>query len=187
VSEAAIRIGVLGLGSVFYGPYMGMIERLAANGRARVTACSLDADKNFSVLERKHVSGSQVSEKLPVQNRYPPIGNEPHEDLAQLTQITSFPLSQSQTTLHGAICEAFQLTNIDADFSLQIPHADAGKGIPRSETAAGAISLSVGNMFLIVHARSFSIGRRLRASIRLISQSPALSVGNEREPSDSVA
>jgi predicted dehydrogenase len=38
VSEAAIRIGVLGLGSVFYGPYMGMIERLAATGRARVTA-----------------------------------------------------------------------------------------------------------------------------------------------------
>jgi predicted dehydrogenase len=38
VSEAAIRIGVLGLGSVFYGPYMGMIERLAAAGRARVTA-----------------------------------------------------------------------------------------------------------------------------------------------------
>ena len=27
-----------GLGSVFYGPYMGMIERLAAIGRARVTA-----------------------------------------------------------------------------------------------------------------------------------------------------
>jgi predicted dehydrogenase len=38
VSEGAIRIGVLGLGSVFYGPYMGMIERLAATGRARVTA-----------------------------------------------------------------------------------------------------------------------------------------------------
>ena len=38
MSEGAIRIGVLGLGSVFYGPYMGMIERLAAAGRARVTA-----------------------------------------------------------------------------------------------------------------------------------------------------
>jgi predicted dehydrogenase len=38
VSEAAIRIGVLGLGSVFYGPYMGMIERLASAGRVRVTA-----------------------------------------------------------------------------------------------------------------------------------------------------
>ena len=38
VSEATIRIGVLGLGSVFYGPYMAMIERLAAAGRARVTA-----------------------------------------------------------------------------------------------------------------------------------------------------
>jgi hypothetical protein len=93
-----------------------------------------------------------------VQNRHPPIGNEPHEDLAQLTQITSFPLSQSQTTLHGAICEGFQLTNIDADFSLQIPHADAGKGIPGSETAIGAISVSAGNMFLIVHAQILLIG-----------------------------
>jgi predicted dehydrogenase len=38
VGDSAIRIGVLGLGSVFYGPYMGMLERLAASGRARVTA-----------------------------------------------------------------------------------------------------------------------------------------------------
>jgi predicted dehydrogenase len=38
VGETAVRIGVLGLGSVFYGPYMAMIERLAAAGRARVTA-----------------------------------------------------------------------------------------------------------------------------------------------------
>jgi predicted dehydrogenase len=46
VNEAVIRIGVLGLGSVFYGPYMGMIERLAAEGRARVTAVyDLDEDK----------------------------------------------------------------------------------------------------------------------------------------------
>jgi predicted dehydrogenase len=38
VSDGAIRIGVLGLGSVFYGPYMAMIERLAVAGRAHVTA-----------------------------------------------------------------------------------------------------------------------------------------------------
>src|SRR6266568_6958877 len=87
---------------------------------ARVTARGLDTDKNFAVLKREHVSRPRFFEKLPVQKSHPPIGNEPHEDLAQLTQITSFPLSQSQTTLHGAICEGFQLTNIDADFSLQI-------------------------------------------------------------------
>jgi predicted dehydrogenase len=38
VSDGAIRIGVLGLGSVFYGPYMAIVERLASAGRARVTA-----------------------------------------------------------------------------------------------------------------------------------------------------
>ncbi len=38
VSDGAIRIGVLGLGSVFYGPYMAIVERLASAGRAHVTA-----------------------------------------------------------------------------------------------------------------------------------------------------
>src|SRR5215471_5353065 len=92
---------------------------------ARVTACGLDTDKNFAVLKRKHVSGSHLSEKLPVQNRHPPIGNEPHKDLAQLTQVTSFSLSQLQATLHGSLCKCFKVTNIDADFSLKIPHTDA--------------------------------------------------------------
>src|SRR5882762_1840131 len=120
---------------------------------ARVTACSVDTDKNFAVLEGKHISGSRFSKKLPMQKSHPPIGNEPHEDLARLPQITSFPLSQLQATLHGAHCKGFQFTNIDADFSLQISHADAGKGISHSETPADAISVSTGNMFLIVHAQ----------------------------------
>jgi hypothetical protein len=47
VSEAVIRIGVLELGSMFNGPYMGMIERLAAGGRARLTAvCDVDDHKS---------------------------------------------------------------------------------------------------------------------------------------------
>jgi hypothetical protein len=33
VGEAAIRIGVLGLGSVFHGPYTGRIERFATAAR----------------------------------------------------------------------------------------------------------------------------------------------------------
>jgi hypothetical protein len=115
-------------------------------------------------LERKHVSGARLSEKLPVQNRHPPIGNEPYKDLAQLTQITSFSFSQLQGALYGPRCKGFKLTNIDADFSLQIPHADAGKGIPHSETPAGAIGVSPGNMFLIVHAQILNT-RRLRARL----------------------
>jgi len=98
---------------------------------ARMPACCLDTDKNFAVLERKHVSRSQLSEKLPVQKSHSSIGNEPHEDLAQPTQIISFPFSQLQGALHSSRCKGFELTNIDADFSLQIPHADAGKGIFR--------------------------------------------------------
>src|SRR3954453_20700610 len=38
MGDGAIRIGVLGLGSVFYGPYMAILERLASAGRTRVTA-----------------------------------------------------------------------------------------------------------------------------------------------------
>jgi len=143
---------------------------------ACVTACCLDTDKNLAVLERKHVSGSQLSEKLPVQNRHPSIGNEPYEDVAQLAQITSFPFSEFQGALHSHRCKGFKLTKIDADFSLDIPYADAGKGTPHLETPVGAISVSAGHMFLIVHARILN-GWRLRASIRLISRMLALFVG----------
>ena len=153
---------------------------------ARVTARGLDTDKNFAVLKREHVSRRRFSEKLPVQKSHPPIGNEPHEDLAQLTQITSFSLSQLQATLRRPCRKCFQLANIDRDFSLKIPHADAGKGTSHLEAPVGAISVSAESMFLIVHAQILN-GRRLRASIRLISRRPALSVGTEREPSDSVA
>jgi len=95
---------------------------------------------------------------LPVQKSHPPVGNEPYENLAQLTQITSFPISQLQAMLHGSRCKGFKLTNIDADFSSEIPHADAGKGTLNLETPVGAISVSAASMFLIVHAQILTAG-----------------------------
>ena len=118
-----------------------------------VIACGLDADKDFAVLKREHVRRPRFSEKFPVQKRHPPIGDEPNEDLGQVAQVASFPLSQLQAALHGACCECLKLTNIDADFSLQIPYADAEKGTLDWETPVRAISFSAANMFLIVHAQ----------------------------------
>src|SRR6266446_9792681 len=88
---------------------------------AGVAARGLDTDKNFAVLEREHVSGPRFSEKLPMQKRHPPIGNQPDEDLTQLAQVSSFPLSQLQATLHGRCCKCFKLANIHRNFSLNIP------------------------------------------------------------------
>ena len=95
--------------------------------RPCVAARRLDTDKNFAVLKREHVSGPRFSEKLAMQSRYAPIGNEPDKNFAQLAQISSFSLSQSQATLHGCCGKLFKLANIDWDFSLKVPHPDAGK------------------------------------------------------------
>ena len=92
---------------------------------ARVPARGFDTDENLSVLEGEHVCRPRFSEKLPMQKRHPPIGNQPDEDLVQHTQISSFLLSQRQATLHGRDCKIFKLANVDCDFSLQIPHANS--------------------------------------------------------------
>src|SRR5437879_1813101 len=93
--------------------------------RAGVAARGLDTDKNFAVLKCQHVSGPRFSEKLPMQKRHLPIGNQPDEDLARLAQVASFPLSQLQATLHRRCCKIFKLANIRRNFSLKIPYADS--------------------------------------------------------------
>ena len=55
--------------------------------------CCLDADKNFTVLKRQHVSRPRLAEKLAMQLRHPAIGNEPNENPWQFAQIRLFPLS----------------------------------------------------------------------------------------------
>src|SRR5215813_7613507 len=92
---------------------------------ARVTARGLDTDKDFAVLECKHVSGSQLSEKLPMQNRHPCIGNKPHENFSRFMQVSSFLLSQSQAMLHGIRCKSLEVGNIHRKSSLNVSHADA--------------------------------------------------------------
>jgi hypothetical protein len=51
---------------------------------ASVPSRSLDADKNFAVLERQHVRRPRLIEKLSMQCSHSPIGNEQHKNLAQL-------------------------------------------------------------------------------------------------------
>ncbi len=69
VGEATIRIGVLGLGSVFYGPYMAMIERLAAAGRARVTAVyDIDEGKRRAAGTRIGVDPGLAAPEAVIEN-----------------------------------------------------------------------------------------------------------------------
>ncbi len=90
MSEAAIRIGVLGLGSVFYGPYMGMIERLAAVGRARVTAVyDVDEGKRRAAGLRLGVDPGLTSAEAVIEN----------DDVDVVLVLTSMPV-------HGALASA---------------------------------------------------------------------------------
>jgi hypothetical protein len=60
-----------------------------------------------------------------MQNRHPPIGNEPDKYLAQVAQIGSLLFSQVQTISEGLRCKRFEFGNVHRNFSLGIPHADA--------------------------------------------------------------
>jgi len=66
-----------------------------------------------------------VAEDLEMQFRDAPIRNEPDGNSIQIAQLGSFPLLQLQTTLHSIPCEAFQLGDIDRDFSLKVAYADS--------------------------------------------------------------
>jgi predicted dehydrogenase len=69
VSAAPVRIGVLGLGSVFYGPYMGMIERLSSAGRARVTAVyDTDEGKREAAGQRLGIDPGLTSPEAVLEN-----------------------------------------------------------------------------------------------------------------------
>ena len=49
----SIRLGVVGCGSVFWTPYMSLIERLRGQGRVEVTAVyDADPDRRHAAAER---------------------------------------------------------------------------------------------------------------------------------------
>jgi len=80
---------------------------------ACVALCGLDTDKNFAVLKGQYVSGPRLSEKLSMQKRHTPIGNQPNGNFARLAQVSLFSLLQLQRMLHGVARELFELGNID--------------------------------------------------------------------------
>ena len=90
MSEAAVRIGVVGLGSVFYGPYMGMIERLASAGRARVTAVyDFDEGKRRAAGQRLGVDPGLTSPEAVIES----------DEVDVVLVLTSMPA-------HGALASA---------------------------------------------------------------------------------
>ena len=59
----ALRLGVIGCGSVFWTPYMGLIERLAGQGRIEVTRVyDVDADKRRAAAQRLGLRDDLASE-----------------------------------------------------------------------------------------------------------------------------
>jgi len=88
--------------------------------------CCLDADKNFTVLKRQHVSRTRLPKKLPMQKRHSPVRDQPDENLWQFAQIRLFPLSHVQTMAHSFRGELLKPVKLDWNSSLKIPHADFG-------------------------------------------------------------
>src|SRR4030095_7679563 len=75
--------------------------------------CHLDADKNFTVLKRQHVSRSRFAEKLAMQLRHPAIGNKPNGNPWQFAQICWSPLSHLQTMAHSFRGKLFKTSRVD--------------------------------------------------------------------------
>jgi hypothetical protein len=144
---------------------------------ARVAARGLDTDKNFAVLEREHISRTQSSEKLPMQERHPPIGNKPYEKFARLPQVGSFPLSQVQTMLEGIRCEPFEFCSLHRNFSLKVSHVDAWqRRISHCQTPIAAFSFSARNTAMIVHIQILLMTGK---SCVPIQEGPASTKSNE--------
>src|SRR2546423_1058909 len=113
---------------------------------AGVALCGLDTDKNFAVLKGQYVSRTRLPEKLSMQERHPPVGNQPNRNFARLAQISLFSLLQLQRMLHRFGRELFERGNIDPSFPLQVAHVDFRNchsegvknswSLPRGETKA---------------------------------------------------
>lgn len=79
-----------------------------------------DTDKNFAVMKGYDVGHTVFAEKLEVQSRDAPIGDEPYFDCIQFAKVSSFALLQLQTTLQRTLCEVSQVGNVQGNFSLTI-------------------------------------------------------------------
>ena len=80
---------------------------------AGVALRGLDTDKNFAVLKGQYISRPRLSEKLPMQKRHTPVGNQPNRNFARLAQVSLFSLLQLQGMLHGVARELFEFGSID--------------------------------------------------------------------------
>jgi hypothetical protein len=164
---------------------------LAVQGIAEcsgVAARGLDTDKNFAVLKREHVSRARLSEKFPMQKRHPPVGNEPHENFAQLAQVASFCLLQLQTMLESILCEPFEPGDVHRNSSLKILDVDARqRWTAHCQTPVATFSFSARNTAVIVHTQILPVAEKLCVPIHLISSIPVLFGGAEPKLNGSVA
>jgi predicted dehydrogenase len=158
VSEAAIRIGVLGLGSVFYGPYMGMIERLAAAGRVRVTAVyDRNEDKRRAAAQRLAVDPGLTSAEAVLEN----------DDVDLVLVLTNM---QTHGQLARAALAAGKHVLVEKPMATSLEEASAlmqlAAGSPGHLVCAPHILLSPTFRALRAHVENGDIGKLLLARAR---------------------
>ncbi len=158
VSEAAIRIGVVGLGSVFYGPYMGMIERLATAGRAHVTAVyDVDEGKRRAAGQRLGVDPGLTSPEAVLES----------DDVDVVLVLTSMPAHGS---LASAALRAGKHVLVEKPMATSLEEAAAlmqlGADSPGHLICAPHILLSPTFRAVSAHVENGDIGQLLLARAR---------------------
>ena len=158
MSQAGIRIGVLGLGSVFYGPYMGMIERLATAGRAHVTAVyDTDEGKRRAAGQRLGVDPGLTSAEAVIER----------DDVDVVLVLTSMP---QHAALASAALRAGKHVLVEKPMATALEEAAAlmelGAASPGHLVCAPHILLSPTYAAIQVHVENGDIGNLLLARAR---------------------
>lgn len=106
----------------------------------RVRLRGLDADNDFTVVERKHIGRPRKIHELLMQLRDAAIGNQDDVYLWEGRQDAAGP-RQSQAMLQCALRKFLQIANVDAVFSLGIPHPHLRTIVHKLEFAPAAVPL----------------------------------------------
>ena len=153
-----MRIGVLGLGSVFYGPYMGMIERLAGDGRAHVTAVyDTDAGKRRAAGARLGVDPGLTSAEAVIES----------DEVDAVLVLTSMP---AHAALASAALRAGKHVLVEKPMATSLREAAAlmqlAADSPGHLICAPHILLSPTYRAVLQHVENGDIGRLLLARAR---------------------
>ena len=154
----SVRLGVVGLGSVFWTPYMSLIERLRGQGRVTVTAVyDEDPDKRVAAAERLGIADEAATD----------LDVCTHADVDVVLVLTSMP---AHGRLARAALEAGKHVLVEKPVSTTLAEAEqvlaVAEAAPGHLICAPHIVLSPTYRAMHARVRSGEIGGLLTARAR---------------------